>query len=305
MTSTKITPKRKESVALLLFLSPFLLAVVIFNYVPLFGWVYAFFDYRPGVSLTRESFAGLKYFAQVFSGAGEFWLVLRNTLAISLINILFSVVPVIFAIMISRVAFKGFSRVVQTIASIPNFLSWVLVYSFVFYLVASGDSGMNRLLLNLGLIKEPVSILTDAKSAWIVQVLIGAWKGTGYSAIIYLAAISGIDQELYQAADVDGANGFQKIIHITVPGIAMTFFVLLLLSISNMLSNGFDQFWLFGNGMTWDTLEVFDTYVYRMGIQNMSYSFATAMGIFKTIVSVILLTVANQSSKWVRGESIF
>jgi ABC-type polysaccharide transport system permease subunit len=297
--------RKKDGLVLLAFLSPFILAVIIFNYIPIFGWTYAFINYRPGVPLAKSTFMGFRYFAQIFSNASDFWVVLRNTLAISLLNIAFSVVPVIFAIMISHVAFRGYSRIIQTLSSIPNFISWVLVYSIMFYCIASENSGVNRALLNLGLISQPISILTNVKTAWLVQVLIGSWKGTGYAAIIYLTAISGIDQELYQAADVDGANEFQKIIHITLPGISSTYFVLLLLAIANMLSNGFEQYWLFGNGQTWDALEVFDTYVYRMGIQNMQYSFSTALGIFKTIVSVVLLTAANIMSKIVRNESIF
>ena len=177
---------------------------------------------------------------------------------------------------------------VQTGTSIPNFISWVLVYSIVFMLLSSESSALNNILMGLGLVKEPVNPLTNAKHAWFIQVAIGAWKTLGYNAIIYLSAITSIDQELYQAADVDGANTWQKIVHVTVPGLLSTFFVLLLLAISNMLSNGFDQYWLLGNGMTWDKLEVFDTYVYRMGIKNMEYSLATAMGIFKSVVSIIL-----------------
>ena len=194
---------------------------------------------------------------------------------------------------------------IQTGTSIPNFISWVLVYSIVFMLLSSESSALNNILMGLGLVKEPVNPLTDAKHAWFIQVAIGAWKTLGYNAIIYLSAITSIDQELYQAADVDGANTWQKIVHVTVPGLLSTFFVLLLLAISNMLSNGFDQYWLLGNGMTWDKLEVFDTYVYRMGIKNMEYSLATAMGIFKSVVSIILLSFANWASKRLRGESIF
>lgn len=194
---------------------------------------------------------------------------------------------------------------IQTGTSIPNFISWVLVYSIVFMLLSSESSALNNILMGLGLVKEPVNPLTDAKHAWFIQVAIGAWKTLGYNAIIYLSAITSIDQELYQAADVDGANTWQKIVHVTIPGLLSTFFVLLLLAISNMLSNGFDQYWLLGNGMTWDKLEVFDTYVYRMGIKNMEYSLATAMGIFKSVVSIILLTFANWASKRLRGESIF
>jgi ABC-type polysaccharide transport system permease subunit len=175
----------------------------------------------------------------------------------------------------------------------------------MFFIIGSENSAINKILLRIGLISSPINVLTNAKFAWFTQVVIYLWKHAGYQAIIYLAAISGIDQELYQAAEVDGASGWQKIVHVTVPGITSTYFVLLLLAVSNMLSNGFEQYWLFGNGLTYDMLEVFDTYVYRMGIHNMEFSFSIAMGIFKTIVSVILLTLANTASKLIREESIF
>ena len=300
-----LTNKHKRQVQLVLCLLPFLILVTVFSYIPISGWAYAFIDYTPGVSIFKSDFTGLKQFKMVFSGASDFWVVLRNTLSISGLNILCSIIPVIFAIMISQVKLRGFSRFVQTLSSIPNFISWVLVYSVVFMLISSEDSALNNILTAFHLVDKPTNVLINADMAWFVQVMIGIWKSTGYSAILYLAAITSIDQELYQAADVDGANSWKKIIHITVPGIIPTFFVLLLLSISNMLSNGFEQFWLFGNGMTWDKLEVFDTYVYRMGIKNMEYSFSTALGIFKSIVSIILLTSANWASKRVRGQSIF
>ena len=297
--------KNKRKIKLFLLLLPFLVLLGIFTYAPLFGWSYAFFNYTPGVPLSESTFTGLKYFRMVFSGASDFWIVLRNTLSISLLNIICSVIPLIFAIMISQVVFRRYSKIVQTLTSIPNFISWVLVYSIFFMILSSEDSAINTLFRNLNVTDTSISPLTNPNIAWFVQVSINIWKVTGYNAILYLAGISGIDQELYQAAEVDGANTWNRIIHITIPGILPTYFVLLLLSISNMLSNGFEQFWLFGNGMTWDKLEVFDTYVYRMGIQNMEYSFSTALGIFKTIVSVILLTIANLASKKIRDESIF
>jgi ABC-type polysaccharide transport system permease subunit len=279
--------------------------VLVFNYIPILGWSYAFVDYIPGVSVGDSNFTGLKYFSLVFSKISNFWLVLRNTLCISFINIGFSVVPPIFAIMLSQISFTGYSRAIQTLTAIPHFISWVLVYSVLFFMVASQNSALNKILLSINVISKPVSILTNVRYAWLIQAFITLWKNTGYQAIIYLAAISGIDQELYQAADVDGASNRQKIFHVTVPGISSTYFVLLLLAIANMLSNGFEQYWLFGNGLTWDALEVFDTYVYRMGIQKMEFSFSIAMGIFKTIVSIILLTLANMASKIIREEAIF
>ncbi|MDR1971703.1 MAG: ABC transporter permease subunit [Treponema sp.] len=297
--------QHKTGLILLAYISPFMMMVIIFNYIPIFGWAMAFVNYKPGIPIFQSSFVGFKYFQRAFSLSSDFWIALRNTLALSFINIAFSVVPVVFAVMISQVRMLSYSRVIQTLSSIPNFISWILIYSIVFYLIGADQSGLNKFLLSLGFISEPLSPLINPRIAWIIQPLIGAWKSTGYAAIIYLAAISGIDPELYQAADVDGASGFQKIIHVTLPGISSTYFVLLLLAISNLLSNGFEQYWLFGNGLTWNVLEVFDTYVYRMGIEKSEYAFATAIGIFKSLVSVFLLTIANFLSKLIRGESIF
>ena len=302
---SELTGRQKKKIRLVLLLLPFMVMVAIFAYAPLFGWSYAFIEFSPGKSVFESEFVGLKFFQRIFSNSKDFTLVMRNTLCISFLNICCSVLPAIFAIAISQLRNKRYAKMVQTGTSIPNFISWVLVYSIVFMLLSSEDSALNIILKNLGLITESVNPLGNVKHAWAMQVAIGAWKTLGYNAIIYLSAITSIDQELYQAADVDGANNWQKIIHITIPGLLSTFFVLLLLAISNMLSNGFEQFWLLGNGLTWDKLEVFDTYVYRLGIKNMEYSLATAMGMFKSIVSILLLTFANWASKQLRGESIF
>lgn len=304
-TKKELTGRQKKKIRLVLLLLPFMVMVAIFAYVPLFGWSYAFVEFSPGKSVFDSPFVGLKYFQRIFGNSKDFILVMRNTLCISFLNICCSVLPAIFAIAISQLNSKRYAKIVQTCTSIPNFISWVLVYSIVFMLLSSEDSALNIILKNLGLITESINPLGNVKHAWAMQVAIGVWKSLGYNAIIYLSAITSIDQELYQAADVDGANNWQKIIHITVPGLLSTFFVLLLLAISNMLSNGFEQYWLLGNGMTWDKLEVFDTYVYRMGIKNMEYSLATAMGMFKSIVSILLLTFANWASKKLRGDSIF
>lgn len=297
--------RQKKQLKLVLMLFPFMILVGVFSYAPLFGWSYAFFDFSPGVSIFESKFVGLKYFQRIFGNSADFIKVMRNTLMISFMNICCSILPAVFAIALSLVQRPKFAKLVQTGSSIPNFLSWVLVYSIVFMLISSESSALNIILMNIGLIDKPLSPLTDLNHAWTIQVAIGVWKSLGYNAIIYLSAITSIDQELYEAADVDGANAWQKVLHVTVPCLLPTFFVLLLLAISNMLSNGFDQFWLLATGMTWDKLEVFDTYVYRMGIKNMEYSLATAMGIFKSIVSILLLTFANVASKKLRGVSIF
>ena len=157
----------------------------------------------------------------------------------------------------------------------------------------------------MGVIEKPTNILINADLAWPFQICVSVWKSAGWNAIIYFAAITGIDQELYDAADVDGAGNFQKILHVTVPGLLSTYFVLLLMSIANMLSNGFEQYYVFQNALTTNKLEVLDTYIYKVGLSNLQFSLSTAMGIFKSGVSIILLTIANLASKAIRGESIF
>ena len=303
-SSKRLSSKKKKQIKLFLMLLPFLVLVVLFAYVPLFGWFYAFLDYIPGLPLYEQTFVGLKYFKIIFSGGSDFGKVMVNTLGISFLSLACSVIPVIFAILISQVRSVKFSKLVQTLTSLPNFISWVLVYSIVFSFFSPNDGMVNNILMRLSIINQPISVLANKDAAWYVQTLIGVWKGTGWGAIIYLAAITGIDQELYDAGNVDGANRWQEIIHITVPGVLPTYLVLFLLSVSSILSNGFDQYWVFQNSLTIDKLEVFDTYVYRLGMINMQYAFSTAMGIFKTLISVLLLTIANFVSKSIRGEYI-
>lgn len=304
-SSSFFTDKRRNGIKMLLLVLPFLIFIFIFSYLPLLGWSYAFCDYKVGVSIFKQHYVGLKYFKMMFSGVGNFTIVLRNTLVLSGLGILCSPVPVIFAIMLSRVRNGKVAKVIQTVTSFPNFISWILVYALFFALFNTNDGAVNILLLKMHLISEPTNILANADAAWYFQTAVGIWKGTGWSAIIYIAAMSGIDQELYDAADVDGAGSFQKILHITVPGLLPTYFVLLMLAIANILNNGFDHYWVFQNSLVTDRLEVLDTYIYRIGIQSLQYSFSTAMGMAKSLVSVLLLTFANRLSKVFRGESIF
>ena len=303
------TTKRVNGIKMLLMVAPFVAVVFTFSYMPLFGWMYAFADYKPGVPFFQQQYtAGLRYFRMMFSGVGYFPIVMRNTLILSLFGILLSPVPVILAIMLTRLSqsrLGKMTRVIQTATSLPNFISWVLVYSLFFALFNVNTGVVNRILMGLNLVSEPTNMLINTDFAWFFQLGVGIWKGAGYSAIIYFAAIAGIDPELYDAADVDGAGNLQKIIHITVPGILPTYFVLLLLSIANMLSNGFEQYFIFQNALTVSRLEVLDTYIYKVGIANLQFSLSTAMGIFKSVISITLLTFANITSKYIRGESIF
>ncbi|MCL2059699.1 MAG: ABC transporter permease subunit [Oscillospiraceae bacterium] len=303
------TPKRITGIKMFLLVLPLLCLVAVFSYAPLFGWLIAFCDYKPGRPFLQQNYnVGFRYFQMMFSGVGYFPTVMRNTLVLSLMGIVTSPIPIILAIMTTRIAqvfSKRVSRVIQTFTALPNFISWVLVYSLFFALFNTNNGAVNSILKSLGLIEQPTNILINVDWAWVFQIGVGVWKGAGWSAIIYFAAISGIDQELYDAADVDGASSFQKTMHVTVPGILPTYYVLLLLGIANMLSNGFDQYFIFQNARTVSRLEVLDTYIYKIGLAQLQFSMSTAMGMFKSVVSITLLTIANVSSKLIRGDSIF
>jgi len=288
----------------LLLLSPFLAFIAVFSYVPLFGWSYAFLKFNPALKISEMKFVGLDNFKAVFRYTGALQTVMTNTLAISALALLCTVLPVVLAIMLSQLPGKRYSRVIQSVTTIPNFISWVLVYSIAFSLFAPESGVINQVFMRIGLISQPIDLLGNVNGAWFVQTGIGLWKSLGWGSIVYLAAIAGIDQELYESAAIDGANRFKSIIHITLPGLANTYMVLLLLAISNILSNGFEQFWVFQNAMTINKLEVFDTYVYRLAMVNSQYSFSTAMSVLKSVVSILLLFGANQLSKKIRGESI-
>lgn len=286
---------------------PFVIYIFIFSYLPLFGWAYAFFDYKPGIPLFQNEFVGFKHFISLFNtitSRQEILRVMTNTFAISFLGIACSILPVIFAIFLSEMRSRRMQKFIQTVTTLPNFISWVLVYSVMFAMFSPGDGFINNILMKWNLISVPTNILGNGDHVWLTQTLIGVWKSLGWSAIIYLSAITGIDRELYDAASVDGAGRFSRIWYITVPGIMPTFFVLLMLSISGFINNGLDQYFIFQNPMTKARIEVLDLYVYNQGIASINYAGATAIGILKSLVSITLLFVVNKLSKWIRGESI-
>jgi putative aldouronate transport system permease protein len=281
---------------------PLLLLVFVFSYLPLAGWIYAFFNYQAGLDLFKTPFVGLKHFTTII-GDSRVWDSLKNTLIFYLLNLATYPLPVIFAIMLNEAKNRPVKKLVQTFTTLPNFVSWVIVFALAFALF-SNDGMLNTLLVNLKVIKEPNNLLGDDNIVYWFQTLLNIWKNLGWNAIIYLAAISGIDTELYDAAKVDGAGRFQTMLHITVPMILPTFFVMLILGISSMLSVGFDQFLLFYNGMVADKITVLDVFVYRVGILNDSISYSTAICMLKTLVGILLLVIANRFSISVRKQGI-
>lgn len=283
--------------------SPFILFMIIFSYIPLAGWALAFMNYKPGIPLSKTPFVGLQNFEYIFMFSDDVLNALKNTLIMSFLGILTSVLPVIFAIMLTEIPARKYTKLVQTVTTIPNFISWVIVFSFTFSLF-SRDGAVNMLLMNLGLISEPTNVLANNDAVWYFQTALGIWKGLGWSSIIYFAAIAGIDPELYNAATVDGASRLQKIWYITIPSIGETYLVLLLMSVCNMLSNGLDQYLVFYNALVAEHIEVLDYFIYRVGIKEADYSFSTAVGILKSGVSILMLFVVNGISKKIRGYTI-
>ena len=296
----------EEKYRLFLLLLPFLLLTFVFSYLPLWGLRYAFFDYKSGDTLSMDNFAGFKWFAMLVRNAQtrkDILRVLRNTLAMSGLGLLTAWCPMAFAIFLSEIKSTRFRRIVQTFTTIPNFISWVLVFAIAFC-IFSTDGFISSLMMNMGIWDKGRNFLMSGSHTWLKMLLWGMWKGLGWSAIIYIAGISGIDQTLYEAATVDGAGRFQRMWHITVPGLMPTFYVLFLMAVAGALNNGLDQYLVFENTSNSSAIQVLDLYVYKMGIVNGSIPFSTAVGMLKSVVSVILLFLANSVSKHLRGETI-
>ena len=302
----RIGRKKLRGIKYLLLAVPFLIYVFAFSYVPLVGWIYSVFDYKIGqkfLDFGSMVFVGLGNFQKLFTERSEVLRVLRNTLALSALGLLATPVPVVFAIMFNEIKNSKFKKIVQTATTLPNFISWIIVYgvAFAFFSV---NGFVSVLMQKIGIQPPVIGILGDVDHTWVLQWILGIWKSFGWSAIIYIAAITGIDSELYDAAKVDGANKIQSILHITIPGIMPTYVVMFLLAVSNILSNGFDQYFMFYNPMVADKIEVLDYYVYKVGFYINDYSYSITLGMLKSILGIVLLFTANALSKKIRGESI-
>lgn len=302
----RIGRKKLRGIKYLLLAVPFLIYVFAFSYVPLVGWIYSVFDYKIGqkfLDFGSMVFVGLGNFQKLFTERSEVLRVLRNTLALSALGLLATPVPVVFAIMFNEIKNSKFKKIVQTATTLPNFISWIIVYgvAFAFFSV---NGFVSVLMQKIGIQPPVMGILGDVDHTWVLQWILGIWKSFGWSAIIYIAAITGIDSELYDAAKVDGANKIQSILHITIPGIMPTYVVMFLLAVSNILSNGFDQYFMFYNPMVAYKIEVLDYYVYKVGFYINDYSYSITLGMLKSILGIVLLFTANALSKKIRGESI-
>lgn len=295
---------------LFLMFLPFGALAFVFCYLPLWGWRYAFFDYKSGGTLSMDNFVGMKWFTYLFQNAAtrsDVVRVIRNTLAMSALGLITQWIPMAFAIFLCEIKNMRYRRFIQTFTTVPNFISWVLVYAIAIA-IFSTDGFVNTFAQAIGLLGENEqghNYLMGDSFTWVKMWAWGTWKGVGWSAIIYISGIAGIDQSLYEAATVDGAGRFQKMWHITVPGLLPTFFVLLLMAVAAVLSNGLDQYLVFCTSQNKAHMEVLDLYVYNLGLgSGGSIPLSTVVGMFKSIISVVLLFGANSASKALRGESI-
>lgn len=307
-TKRKRQPKGRSQTSFRLFLviAPFMVLLFLFSYFPLYGWIYSLYDYKPALGLSGSEFVGLQWFRLLVNSPTQLEQILQvltNTLAISFLGILASVLPLAFAVFLNEVKAPWFRNSVQTLTTLPNFISWVLVYMIAFSLFSTTGL-VNSVLVDSGVVTAPVKFLDSSEHVWLTMALWSVWKGLGWGAIIYLAAISGIDQSLYESAEIDGAGRRQKMWYITVPQLMPTYLVLLLLSIANLLNNGMEQYYVFQNAFNKQYIQVLDLYVYNIGMTGNSLSMATAIGMLKSLISVILLFTVNAIAKRVRGQSI-
>jgi len=286
----------REQKALLWMTIPFVIWVIIFKYLPIWGWTMAFQDYKPALAFSEQTWVGFKHFKFLFTDS-RFLGVLRNTLAQSLINLVLGFVTAIgLAVLINELTNIKFKRVVQTISYLPHFLSWVVAAALVSS-VLSLDGIINEILMGLGFIDKEIVWLGVGKYFWGILGAAETWKNVGWNAIIYLAAISMIEQEQYESAKIDGASRLQQIRYITLPGMRSVIVVLLIMNIGYILESGFEPQYLLGNGQNVEYSENIDVFVIKYGISMFNFSLATAAGIFKTVISFTFVIAANTFSK--------
>ena len=281
---------------MLLMSVPMLLYVFLFNYAPMWGWITAFQDYKPKAGIFGSRWVGMDNFKWLF-GRADFINSIRNTLAMSIINLVMGTVSsILLAVLLNEVRNRVFKRTVQTVTYLPHFLSMVIVVGMAQNIFAS-NGAVNNLLMALGIVNNPVFFLGEGKYFWWLVGVINVWKEVGWNTIIYISAMTAIDPCLYEAASIDGAGRFQRILHVTLPGIKSTFVILLIMNIGHLMEAGFEIQYLLGSSVVMDWSQTIDIFVLQYGISKQQYGVATAAGMFKSIVAIILLISANTVAK--------
>ena len=283
----------KKHLPFYLFLLPAIILVILFCYMPMEGLVIAFKDYKMARGIEGSQWVALKHFQALFSDP-NFYRVLANTLKISILTLLTTFpVTIVFTLLVNEIVNARFKSVVQTITYMPHFLSWVVVGTFVYQLLSPTGGVVNAILIELGILDKPLYFMAQKDMFVPIYLIANLWKTTGYSIVIYLATISGIDTTMYDAASIDGANRFHRILYITLPAMFPTMCTMLILNIGSLVSVGFDPVFNLYNDATYQTADVISTYVYRKGMVESRYDFSTAIGLFQNVVSLALVMVAN------------
>ena len=281
-----------------------LLCIIIFNYIPMItGFSIAFKDYKPGLGIADSPWVGLKHFEKMFI-TDDTLRALRNTLIIAFMKIIGNLaVPITFALMLNEIRVKWFKKVTQTITYLPYFLSWIILAGILTNILRTDGGLVNRIIEAFG--HEPVFFLGSNDTFRWTRTVSDVWKNFGYNTIVYLAALTNIDPALYEAAAIDGAGRWKQTLHITLPGISMFIVLMTILSIGNILNAGFDQVFNLYNVSVYESGDIIDTLVYRLGIQQQQYSFSTAVGLFKSVVSIILIAGSNKLADKFAGYRVF
>lgn len=289
---------------LILMVLPFIIHLIIFRYIPISGSVMAFQDYKLKAGISGSPWVGLKHFIRLFQ-ENIFWDTLRNTLVMAVMKLTTGAVgAILLAILLNETKNRFFKSFVQTMTTLPNFIAWTVAASLVIEALSPSSGVINDIYKFLNPGAEGILFMGTPEYFWWISTLSSLWKTVGWGAIMYLAAMTGIDQQLYEAAKIDGANRLRRIWHITLPGIRPTITILLILSIGYMMNGGFEQQLLLKNGLNQSHSMVFEIFELQYGFQKQDYSFGTAAGLFRSVISIILITIANHISKRMGGETI-
>ena len=299
----KLIKRAVSSKQLLILFIPCILFYAIFRYGPLFGLVIAFKDYDVFSGIFASNWVGLKHFIRFFEGM-DFWILFRNTLLLGFYTLIFSFpIPIILAILLNEVRMIKFKKTIQTASYLPTFLSIVIISSMIIDFLSPNNGIINQLLVSLGF--ESKYFLIEKEWFRPVYVISEIWTHTGYEAIIFLAAISGISPTLYEAGKVDGAGRFRMMFHITLPSLMPTILIMFILKTGSMIRIGYEKVLLLYNPLTYEVADVFSTFVYRKGLLDSNYSFAAAVGMFEAVVAMIMLLSANLISKRLGGNGLW
>lgn len=299
----KYLDKIHRSKELYLLALPGILFFIVFKYVPMWGLVMAFQDYSPYLGILHSPWVGLQHFRTFFSDEAFFSL-LRNTLSISMLNLIFFFpVPILLSLMLNEMRNEKFKKLTQTVIYFPHFLSWVIIYGLSYILLNQTNGAINLLIAKLGV--DPIPFMMSSKLFYPLLVLQNIWKDAGWGTIIFLAALSGIDPGLYEAARIDGAGRLKQIWYVTLPGISSVIVTLLILRLGQVMDAGFEQVYLMANSAVSDIADIFDTYVYRNGVLNGAFSYASTVGLFKSLIATVMVVLANKLSKKFGQEGLY